>query len=162
MEQAQIQRHQRDAAAAEQRHVANALKQVAAEFKAGSGIDDNDTLITGYIMARAMENPKFAAAADARGIDGATWQRELAAARADYSKLSRSHDTLRADTEAARAAVRNVGLEALSQPTLDGKVVERMSDSEWAQVMKDASNGAYDSRRSNVWSGGRGSTPRRR
>ena len=161
IEEAQRARHRRDAAVAEQQHAQNVLKQATAEFKAG-GIDDDDALVTGYLLSRALNNPKFAEASAARESNPVAWNKELAAARSDYLKLSRSNNAYRTDLEAAHAAVRNTGHEERPQPVLDGKTVERMNDAEWAQVLVDASNGAYQPRHTNVWSGGRGSTQRRR
>ena len=161
IEEAQKARHRRDAAVADQLHAANVLKQATAEFKAG-GIDDDDALVTGYLLKRALDNPKFAEASAARETNPTVWNKELAAARSDYLKLSRSSSSYRGDLEAAHAAVRNSSAEERPQPTLDPVAVMRMSDQEWAKVLEDASRGTHDPRHANVWSGGRGSTPRRR
>jgi hypothetical protein len=59
-------------------------------------------------------------------------------ARTDYGTKTSGRGNLRTDLEAAHAAARNSGREERPQPTLGGKAIERMSDSEWAKVLEAA------------------------
>ena len=157
VQQAEQARHQRDAAAAEAAHQRNvqarspeqALAQAVRTFKAGDLAGESDTIIEGYLLARARRDGEFNAAVssgDARRAEAA-----LAAARHDY-KAELGGDYIETDTLRARASVRAGADQPEAPSAIDLVKASRMTDQEWDADVKKRT-GTVQTRHENVWTG---------
>ena len=105
VQQAEIDRHARDAAVAETQHQRNtrALEQAVQRFKADGLSSESDVVVEGFLLAKARRDPAFneaVSSGDARRAEAA-----LAAARRDY-RDEISGDYIETDVLRARASVR--------------------------------------------------------
>ena len=149
LQQAEVDRHARDAAVAEQQHQRNtrALEQAVQRFKADGLSGESDVVVEGFLLAKARRDPAFneaVSSGDARRAEAA-----IAAARRDF-KAELSGDYIETDTLRARASVR-AGAEQPEAPEFTPLQVSRMSDSEYASYM--AKRIGPQARQENVWTG---------
>jgi len=156
LQQAQVDRHARDAAVAEAEHQRNvqarnpeqALAQAVRTFKAGDLAGESDTLVEGYLLSRARRDDAFnqaVSSGDARRSEAA-----LAAARRDY-KTELGGDYIESDTLRARASVRGGADKSEEPPEFTPIQLSRMSDAEYDAYM--AKRIGPQARPSNVWTG---------
>jgi hypothetical protein len=151
LQQASIERSQRDAAVAETEHQRNtrALEQAVREFKRAPDMSaESDVMIEGYLLARARRDDAFNA--DVSSGDARRAEKALAQARRDYQAELRGN-YIESDTLRARASVRAGADQPEAPPELSPLQISRLSDSEYDSYM--SKRIGTQTRPANVWTG---------
>jgi hypothetical protein len=152
IEQAAIERAQRDAATAEEMHRKNEqmLSRAVQRFKTGDLANESDALVEGYLLARARRDEKFSSAISSAEPKRAN--KALAEARRDYSNELRK-GYIETDNHRARASVRG-NAESDAPPEFDPLRMSRMTPEEWAaDVSKRTGQTQHPYGATNYWTG---------